>query len=523
MGLRGPAQTLCPRCDERPRRRPGLLCNPCTTKYQRGKRGATRVPAAEAEPTTRYARPLTATRYLITSAQNATPVHVGFLASLKTAAAALRAELVVIPLRYKNPTSVWTKNQESDERWAPELEPYLFNVRRKLNANLVLCADVKVQVTATRPLTGFESLTGAESCIIGSPKMQLRSVAAPSNRYAKLLTTTGACTKRNYTDTKAGKLGDFHHYLGAIVVELDGRGFRFWQVNADRITGEFTHLDRHYTPTGDRPAPPALGLVMGDTHARLACPKVDAAIFGPGGIVEALQPQVLVWEDVFDGYSCNPHHLGNPFVAAAKHQAGFGNVREEVEFTVDYIAKRTVGRRSVVVPSNHDNFLSRWVAATDWRQTPGNAKFYLETAAAMLASVRMGPGGAEYEDPFAYWVERLKGKAAIRCLGKDESFRLADNECGLHGDKGPDGARGTLANLSRLGTKTITGHGHAPGIQEGGYRVGTNATLRMEYMSGPSSHLPAECVVYATGKRSLLFVIDGRWRQIPDVRKKRAA
>jgi len=449
-------------------------------------------------------------------------VHAGFLATLQVAAKHLGAELVVIPFRYKNPTSVWTRKQDDDECWAPELEPYLFNVRRKLNDNLVLLGDVKTQPTASSPLTGFEALTGAESCIVGHPKMQFRSVPAPSSRYPKILTTTGAVTRRNYTDTKAGKLGAFHHFLGAIVVELEGRHFHVRQVNADRVTGEFTDLDQHYTPDGATRAPPALGLVMGDTHARTTCPRVDAATFGPEGIVETLQPQTLVFHDLFDGHTVNPHHVGDPFIAAAKHSGGATNVREEVEHAIEFVRQRGAGRKSVIVSSNHDNFLARWVRATDWRHNPGNAKFYLETAQALLASAKMGPGGAEYDDPFTYWVERLRGRAQIRALKKNEGLKIGDVECSLHGHEGPNGSKGTLKNLSRVGGKVIIAHNHTPGIEEGGYQVGTSTPLRLEYTSGPTSWQNAHCVVYASGKRSLLLIVDGRWRgQIPDARRAR--
>lgn len=516
------ASPICPRCKTRPRRKPGAPCLECFAEQRRGTPSRVHRAAPLPEISARYARPLAAQRYLITSAQNATPVHAGFLAALRVAAKHLGAELVVIPLRYKNPTSVWSRKQEDDEHWAPELEPFLFNVRRKLGPNLVLCGDVKTQPTASSPLTGFEALTGAESCIIGHPKMQLRSVPA-AGRYPKILSTTGACTRRNYTDTKAGKLGAFHHFLGAVVVELDGKRFHLRQVNADRITGEFTDLETHYTANGAHQAPPALGLVLGDTHARMTCPDVDAATFGPGGIVETLQPRTLVFHDLFDGYSVNPHHAGDPFIAAAKHSAGMTNAREEVIHAVEFVKRRAHGRRAVIAASNHDDFLARWVRNTDWRSSPGNAKFYLETAQAMLASTRMGPGGAEYADPFAHWVEKLKGRASIRCLAKDELFKLGDVECSLHGHAGPNGSRGTLGNLSRLGTKVISGHGHEPGIQEGHYRVGTSTPLRLEYTHGPSSWQNCHAVVYASGKRSLLIIVDGSWRgPITVLRKKRA-
>jgi hypothetical protein len=440
-------------------------------------------------------------------------VHAGFWATLERAASYLGAELVVIPLRYRNPTSQWTEAQSSDDWWAPEVLPFLFNVRVRLNRNLVLAADVKTQPTARSPLMGFESLTGAESCILGHTKMQLRSVPVPTGRMPKLLSTTGACTVPNFTDTKAGSIGAFHHFLGALLVELDGPTFHLRQVNADRKTGAFIDLAKEYSVSGVRPAPPALGLVMGDTHARFASPEVDRATFGPGGIVEALQPKTLVFHDVFDGYSANPHHVGNPFVSAAKARGELGGVRDEVEHTVEFIRSRSRGRRAVLVDSNHGDFLARWVLRADWKHLdPGNAEFYLDTARAMLSSSRMTPRGTEYSDPWAFWVERMRGDADIRCLGPDESFKLADIECGMHGHRGPNGARGTLRNLSRLGSRVISGHGHEPGIEDGHYRVGTSTPLRLEYTHGPGSWLNTHCAVYANGKRCLLTIIDGEWR-----------
>jgi hypothetical protein len=493
----------------------------CFAEWQRQRRAALKagapkqriVPAAE-RSTKRFTRKLEgARRLIITSAQNATPVHAEFFAALKVAAEAMGAELIVIPLRYKNPTSIWSSKQQDDEWWAPETLPYLHNTRKKLCAHLVLAADVKIQPTAISPLSGFEALTGAESCVIGHPKMQFRSVPAPSGRFPKILSTTGACTKRNYTDTKAGKLGAFHHFLGAVVVEIVGRKFHLRQINADRDDGSFIDLDKRYTVDGVEPAPRALGLVMGDTHARFVDRDVERATFGKGGIVDVLKPRHLVFHDVFDGYSVNPHHVGDPFIALAKARGALTNVRAEVEHAVKFVADRLpADTEAVIVPSNHDDFLSRWVRSTDWRTAGANADFYLETALAMRRSVKMTAQGASYDDPFAHWVDQLKGGAAIRALRVDESFQLGGVECGMHGHRGPNGVRGTLKNLARIGARVITGHTHTPGIEEGHYQCGTSTPLRLEYTRGPSSWLNTHCVVYANGKRSLITIIDRRWR-----------
>ena len=94
-------------------------------------------------------------RYVITCAQNATPVFPEGLATLRTYCKHNKAELVVIPIRYHNPTSAWTKTDESSDWWAKEIEADIVDTRTELNANLVLLADIRIQPTAVRPTSGL--------------------------------------------------------------------------------------------------------------------------------------------------------------------------------------------------------------------------------------------------------------------------------------------------------------------------------------------------------------------------------
>lgn len=450
-------------------------------------------------------------RLIITAAQNGTPVHEGFLASLRTMAKELDAEIVVIPLRYKNPTSRWTQSQENAEVWAPELTPYLCNYRKRLNANLVLLGDVKVQPTASQPLMGFEGMTAGESGIIGHTKMQMQTIATPQGRFPKIMSTTGAVTMPNYTDSKAGKLGEFHHSLSALAVEISGKTFHMRQLHAESDTGQFYDLDDIYTPKGVKQAGGCEALIMGDTHVDFIDPKVERATFGEEGIVATLMPRHLIWHDLLDGYAANPHHFGNPFNAIAKRNTGRDNVEAEVKRALLFVQDNTPdGCKSVIVASNHDAFLKRWIISTDWRMDPTNAAFYLKCAAAMVDSTRMSTAGTEYSDPFAALAAEAMPNA--RVLGGRESFMLKGVELGMHGDRGPNGARGSRRNLRRIGVKSFIGHSHSPGIEEGCYQVGTSTGLDLEYNSGPSSWLNTHGVVYANGKRALINIIDGKWR-----------
>lgn len=464
----------------------------------------------EADKNPQFRRKLSGVkRFIITAAQNATPIHEGFFKSLRQYSAYNNAELVVIPIRYKNPTSRWTGSQQNAEVWSSRLTPYLYNQRKKLNAHLTLMGDIKTVPTAVKPLSGFESLTGGSSGILGHTKIQMECVATPQGRYPKMLVTTGAVTVQNYTDSKAGKQGEFHHSHSALVVEIVGKKFFVRHVHFDG--SGFIDLGEFYSPKGVSAAPRPLALVFGDTHRASMCKVVEKTTFAPGGMVDTLNPEHLVFHDLHDGYARNHHHRLNPFSEIAKRMSDMHRVKKEVHDDVAWLQKVAAGRKAIIVPSNHDDFFARWIIDTDWRRDPDNADFYLETALTMVRGTKMGAGGAEYPDPFIHWVNQLKGASPIRCLHRDESFVLGGIELAIHGDKGPNGARGTRQNLRRIGVKSIVGHSHSPGIEEGCYQAGTSTPLRMEYNAGPSSWLNAHVILYANGKRAILPIIDGLW------------
>jgi hypothetical protein len=451
-----------------------------------------------------------AKRYLITAAQNATPLHTGFWQALDQARLFYDAELLVIPLRYRNPTSRFeAKNAETDEWWDPKVVPFLWNVRKQINKNLTVLGDIKIQPTAVEPLTGLEGFSGAESCIVGHTKLSFRTVPTPGSKMAKIMTTTGACTKKNYSDSRAGKHGEFHHTLGAVIVEVKGDKFWLRHLNANS-NGSFTDVDKRFESFQVTEALPAAAVVLGDTHVDFTDLSVDRATFGRGGLVDAVRAKKIIWHDLLDAYSVNPHHKGNPFNAIAKLQAGRDDVAAEVQRAIDFVVKRTGARESFIISSNHDDMLHRWILNHDWKTDARNAGFYLETALAIARATKMGDGGTEYPRPFKYWVDKAC-QPNVRCLGTEELI-VQGILCSLHGDKGPNGARGSAKNLRRIGIKSVIGHSHSPVISEGCYQVGTSSKLRLEYNEGPSGWLNTHCVIHADGKRQLVTIIEGKFR-----------
>lgn len=451
----------------------------------------------------------------IVAAQNATPVHVDWWRVINTICARRGAQLVVLPIRYKNPTSAWTGSQKNAEHWVPEVSPYLCSVRRQLNTNLMVLGDIKIQPTAADPLRGFEAVSGAASAIVAHTKIQTRTIATPQNRMAKILMTSGACTVENYSDTRAGRVGEFHHSLSGVLVEVvNAKRFHMRRIHFDARTKSATDAARGERYYADRfeVAPPALALITGDWHDPFTDKGVIRATFGTEGMVEVARPKHIIYHDATDGYPVNPHHARNPFPKIAKRFSGLDSVRDSLESLRDFIRDHTIkGTQNVIVCSNHDDFLKRYIINADWREDPTNAEWYLETALHMVRNTKLTKRGTEYPNPFVYWM-RSYALPQTRVLNGDESFMLGGHELSLHGDQGPNGARGSIRNLRRIGVKTITGHPHSPGEDEGCTQVGTSTGLRLEYNGGPSSWMQAHCFLNDDQKRQLAFIIDGSFR-----------
>lgn len=451
-------------------------------------------------------------KYIITAAVNATPVHAGFWATLKRYAKHTGARIVCVPLRYKNPTSTFTAEQSDDDWWAAEVVPYLYSERRPLHKHLMLMADVRTQPTAVNPLGGMDALTKGESSIIAHPKIALTTVPVPRGETPKLITTTGACTMNNYSPTVAGAKGDFHHSFGALVVELADNLFHVRHVNAV-ADGSFIDLTHEYRPEGVRKAPRAAALVLGDLHVDFVDPSCDEATFGPGGMVETLKPEAIVLHDVLDCYSVSHHHERDPVLKFAKHHSGRHNVLDEVRRCFDYIDSRVPDNaRCVLVGSNHNDHLGRWVRDTDPRRDPENALAWAGLYTAMCATAKIGDSGLETIDPLEYLARTaLRSYDRTSFIGRS-GMTLAGVEIGFHGDRGPNGARGSRKAFSKIGVRTVIGHSHSPGIEGGCYQTGTSSRLVLEYSAGsPSGWMHTHCVVYANGKRALLHAIKGKW------------
>jgi len=452
---------------------------------------------------------------VITSAQNNTEPEWDFFQALLRYCNERQAQLIVRPIRYKNPTSRQDPQERADRGdywWHEAFGPYLIDDSLVLHPSLVM-PDMRLQATALRPLTGLDSRSKGASAIYGATQLQMRTVPTPQNELPKILYTTGAATKKNYSATKQGNLASFHHSHSAIVVEKRGKIFHMREITWD---GEsFIDVNHKFTAGGTFGADPAEALILGDEHAWFINPDFTKATYGKDGMVEAMQPRVLVHHDVFDCFSVSPHHFKEPMMQTVKQRDGHGNLRNELEATIRYVDGTTPRydhfEHHVIVSSNHHDHLIRWLDSGEKNVTAENAELYHQLKHLILSGAKMGKTRIHLPHPLRVFAEN---RMASPChfLGDDESYMLRNIELGMHGHLGPNGSRGTPVGLSKIGVRFVSGHTHSPCIFQGGYWVGTGAHLRLGYTRGPSSWLHTNVALHSNGKRQMHHIIGGNWR-----------
>lgn len=399
-------------------------------------------------------------RYFITSSQNNTHIDRNFWKAIKHYTKENGSELLILPIRYKNPTSYLQPQDDDDAVWWPEeVLDYLVENKLKIHPELWIMGNMRIQATMVNPLSGLEGMSQYASAIYGHGQLQMKTVPTPQNALPKILHTTGSCSVKNYSKTKAGVKGEFHHSKAGLVVEKKGKKFHLRQVIWD---GEcFYDLDKKYTANGVTRNHRIDALVTGDEHVLFNDPEVKAATYTDNGsIANTLKPKVIVRHDVFDGYSISHHHRNNPVTQYIKWRENINKVEDELQATINFIEETTPqNATNIIVSSNHNEHLYRWLREVDWKAEPWNAKIYHWFWYNMLNEAEFGESGAFTFDPFAYWAEQnMDSNCPIKFLGRDESFVVNKIELSLHGDLGPNGSRGSAVNLNKIGIRSVIGH-----------------------------------------------------------------
>jgi hypothetical protein len=443
-------------------------------------------------------------RFIISWAQNNTPVHEALIRNIEEYANFIDADIHIIAGRYKNPTSVFT--DESYETWEDRIVPYLDANRHEVHKHMWIMSDVKIQPTAVDPMTGLQGMSGINSCVFGSPRVHMETIPVLDGCNPKMMLTTGSCTVKNYTDSKSGKKGEFHHTLGFVIVEIKNKEIFFVRQVTAQDSGDFTDLYHSvsYNPDEDRSNIKRIdgtsAIILGDIHYGQHDQELIDKTFG---LINEINPDNVVLHDVFDGLSISHHESKDPFLQFQRELEGTNSLRKEIDYMLDGL-ESFKDQNVIIVRSNHDDFLDRWLKNTDWRKasTLKNSIEYMEYSSLLLKG--LAPNGV-----IPYLINSRFPDFIT--LGRSDSYIVNGWELGQHGDIGSSGTRGSLLQFRKLNTKIVVGHYHAPGRKDGALAVGTSTKLRVNYNLGPSAWLQSHVIIHRDGKAQHINFIKGEY------------
>jgi hypothetical protein len=172
-------------------------------------------------------------RFLLTAAQDETPVHEGFWTNLNAYADHLGAEIMVGGFTYQK--GLFEDHSVAAGRFNSRVAQFLRPEVVELGPRIVWYGAANILPTAVDPLSGWETQTKDKWAVFPHAKIALRSVPVMPGAPGKQIMTTGVVTTENYVQRNAGQKASFHHTIGATVVEVTPSGPHFCrQISANK-------------------------------------------------------------------------------------------------------------------------------------------------------------------------------------------------------------------------------------------------------------------------------------------------
>jgi hypothetical protein len=372
-----------------------------------------------------------------------------------------------------------------------------------LNKNCCV-SNILVSAKQTTPTAGLKRIGPRKGVrILAAPKLSLESVANKHKEPLDIM-TTGAITEADYTtemymSNRTAYIAHQDHTMAAIIVEIESEEkCHIRPVEFDQ-DGKLATLGKIYSAKGVE-ACQAAAVVYPDVHVANEDP---VAAKGYEEIVTLLSPDYIVPHDVLDGETVNAHERGRK-ITKAMHS---NDLRKELDQYLGWLERmeKKAGKQLVEVKSNHPERVSRWLDSGEFMNEPNNLRIGHELAGALL----------DGHDPIEFYARRYGKLTKTRFLQRDESFLVGANpvELGCHGDLGAHGSRGTLTQMDMHIGRSVTMHTHVKGIVRRAWSGGTGSTKRQGWNKGPSAWSFTIVVVYPSGSREMITVLDsGTWR-----------
>lgn len=469
--------------------------------------------------------------YYLTSCQNNTKLHDDAWRNMMALREEDKATLLVSTFNYNKDAqgqramAKWeSREAEMVACFPAEIRDFICFDRIDLAPNLTFCGELNVLPTAVNPLEGLENYTYRKSTIVPHPKLAMESIPTMKSEGVKLMFTTGCISRRNYIKRKAGFKAEHFHSYGFLLVEVDADGRWYCRQVIQGEDGSMYDMDRRAfkgkVTTGHRVA----DITWGDIHALKLDKAVAEVSFGHAktSMVETLRPETQHVHDLLD-FSPRSHHTRkDPHEVYRAFKNGHWELTAELKITADVLWNQIVRPwcETFVVNSNHDRHLERWLKEADWRLDPANAKTILALNLVVLQGIDADRKTNLTEVALHMgWdkIETDRPIGTVKFLAEDESHIILPKvdggiECGLHGDRGSNGAKGTVSGIAKTDRKTNMADKHAAAICNHVYCCGLTGLLDQNYNHGLNSWTHAHIVTYPNGERAIYSIWKGKWR-----------
>ena len=425
-------------------------------------------------------------KYVITSCQNDVGVNRNFFESIKLFTELNDCELIVLKT-----TSLTVDNITEPPIWGVS-EDYLVEDSFDIGDSVRVLASIRVSNTMVNPLSGMDDLAMGKHIIVANNQLQMKTLFSESVEKPIFAYTTGTISHPKYTQTKTGFKAKRNHTYSFLYVEVRDEKTFIRDITSDE-SGCFYDITGYYSPSGYNPIDSISALVTGDEHAVKTDTHVSfVTYYAEDSIVNVLKPKYIVRHDVLDFYSGSHHHENDFILKYSKSLTSEDNVERELFETYRFIKQTTPSfSENIIVESNHNEHLRKWLNLFDHRKDPRNAKLYFGLMYTMMKNIEEG----NHVSPFEAYCRMFRDDHSLEFTQRDKGKLISGVEVSYHGDRGANGTRGSIAQFAKTGKKYVIGHSHSPKIEKGCYQVGTS-TSRLEYATGLTTWANTHCVIY---------------------------
>ncbi|MBO6507416.1 MAG: hypothetical protein JJ979_02835, partial [Roseibium sp.] len=420
--------------------------------------------------------------YLLTAAQDETPVHKDLWENMQAYAEHRGAEILVGGFTYQK--GLFEDHNVVTGLYSSKLVPFLQPRVLELGPDILWYGAANILPTTANPLAGWQTQTREKWAVFPHAKIALETVPSMPSRRPKQLMTSGVVTVANYVQRNAGQKAEFHHTLGFTIVEVDRDGDHFCRQVSAEGDGSFqdleTRVEKGKVTTGHR----VKAINPPDLHGEHIPAERASIIWGldleamtcSEGLIDQLRPHYQFVDDSFTFSARNHHSRDDPHERAWRLSERNDSVQDNIRAAAQVIAAtRRPWCRTVHKASNHNLALDRWLKDTKAASDAPNAAYWHHLNAVWHERIREGDRSFQIH-AYALQQEVEDRLEDVRFLKEGESFLIcgqagAPIECGLHTHIGARGSR-SAASLRRIVERVNGAHTHEAKIVDALYFTG---------------------------------------------------